>query len=379
MTPSIFHRSLLSLLLVCVTATVASADKPAFLKMFQRTPATDADPSKTYQLSEEDGPWMILASTFVGEGAKARAEKLALENSKELNLPAFIYRENFDFTGTIDHDPRTSKSIRYANRYQYDAYAVLVGEYDSVGHPGIDGDLQRIKTARPAVFQDPNAVAAETDRSNPVTTVKSITNKLLASRKDKPLGPMGHAFVTRNPMLPEQFFQSPEVDSFVHEMNDGLRYSLLECDGKYTVTVKTFEGLGAIVDGKADKKFAPSEERLNRFLVAAEKMTAELRKQGVEAYQYHDRYRSLVTIGSFDYLGRELPDGQFEYAPEIRAVMKKYSAFNGRPELARQVPPGTKGVAANGVGAIPFDVEPTPIAVPKSSKRSLYGAAIGMR
>ncbi|MCP4891469.1 MAG: hypothetical protein GY904_33370 [Planctomycetaceae bacterium] len=373
------YRSLLSLLLVSVSVAVASADKPALLKMFQRTAATEADPNKTYELSEEDGPWMILASTFVGDGAKTRAAKLALEIRSELNLPAFIYKENFDFTGTIDRDPRTSKSIRYANRYRYDAYAVLVGEYDSVEHPGVEGDLKRIRAAKPKVFQNPNDVAAETDRSNPVTTLKSITTNLFSSRKDSPAGPMGQAFVTRNPMLPEQFFKAPPVDSFVHEMNDGLQYSLLKCEGKYTVVVKTFEGLGAIVDGKADKKFAPSEERLNRFLLDAEKMTSELRKQGVEAYQFHDRYRSLVTVGSFESLGRELPDGKFEYTPEIRAAIKRYSAFNVRPELARQVPAGTKGIAANGVGAIPFDVEPTPIAVPKSSKRSLYGSKIGMR
>ncbi len=373
------QRSLLSLLLVCVSVAVASADKPAFLRMFQRTATTEADPNKNYVLSEEDGPWMILASTFVGDGAKERAERLALEIRRELDLPAFIFQENFDFTGTIDRDAQRSKSIRYANRYRYDAYAVLVGEYDSVEHPSVEGDLNRIKSAKLSVLEDPNAVAAETDRSNPVTTVKSITSKLMAARKDKPLGPMGQAFVTRNPMLPEQFFQAPQVDSFVHQMNDGLQFSLLECQGKYTVVVKTFEGLGAIVDGKADKNFTPSEDRLNRFLVAAEKMTTELRKQGIEAYQFHDRYRSLVTIGSFENLGRELPDGQFEYSPEIRAVMKQYSAFNVRPELARQVPAGTKGVAANGVGEIPFDIEPTPIAVPKPSKRSLYGAKIGMR
>ena len=114
-------------------------------------------------------------------------------------------------------------------------------------------------------------------------------------------------------------------------------------------------------------------------------MTVELRKQGVEAYQFHDRYRSLVTVGSFESLGRELADGNFEYSPEIRRVIKQYSALNVRPELARQVPAGTRGIAANGVVAknkviaIPFDVEPTPIAVPKRSKRSLYGARIGMR
>jgi len=376
-------RSLSVLALLATLSVTALADKPAFLRMFKRAAPIEADQSKSYELSEEDGPWLILASTFVGETARQRAERLALEIRKELKLPAFIYQESFDFTKTIDHDPRTSRAVRYANQYRYDAYAVLVGEYDSVQHPAIEGDLERIKTAELAVFKDRDAVAAENDPTNPVTTVKAIAASLLQSRKDKPLGPMGHAFVTRNPMLPEQYFQAPEVDSFVHEMNDGLRYSLLECDGKYTVVVKTFEGLGAIVDGKNEKKFAPSEKRLNQFLVMAEKMTNQLREQGVEAYQFHDRFKSLVTVGSFDELGRELPGGKFEYSPAIRKIMKQYSALNVPPERARQVPAGTKGIAANAVttdaGPIPFDVEPRPIAVPQPSKRSLYGAAIGKR
>ena len=58
--------------------------------------------------------------------------------------------------------------------------------------------------------------------------------------------------------------------------------------------------------------------RLDKFAADADKMTRKLRSQGVEAYQFHDRSRSLVTIGSFDTLGRELPDGRFEYDAEIR-------------------------------------------------------------
>ena len=87
----------------------------------------------------------------------------------------------------------------------------------------------------------------------------------------------------------------------------------------------------------------------------------------------------MVTVGSFDTLGRELPDGRFEYSSEIRKVMKEYSAFNVRPELARQVPTGSKGMAGNNVAMIPFDVEPTPITVPKPTRRSLYGATFGNR
>ncbi len=375
-------RALLALTALALFCGVASADKPSLLRMFGRDASPEQKSNQSIELSEEEGPWMILASTFVGEGSQKRAERLASEISQDLKLPAYIYREKFDFTGTINRDPTTSKRLRYANRYEYEAYAVLVGEYDTVEHPSIERDLKRIRTAKPAVFQDPNEVAAETNRSNPVTTVKSITNKIFsqAGRDGQASpGPMSQAFVTRNPMLPEEYFTAPQVDSFVHQMNDGLHHSLLDCKGRYTVVVKTFEGLGTIVDGKRDKDFQPSQSRLNKYAEDAEKMTNELRAKGVEAYQFHDRFRSLVTIGSFEELGRELPDGRFEYAPEIRAVMKQYSAFNVDPELARQVPAGARGIAGNGVALIPFDVQPTPIAVPKVSKRSLYGAALGMR
>ncbi len=322
---------------------------------------------------------MILASNFVGEGSKTRAERLAFEIRRDLGLPAFIYQEKFDFTGNINSDPRSATRVRYANRYQYDAYAVLVGEYDGVEHPSIERDLKAIRKATPAVFRDPNEVAAETDHSKPVTTVKSFTSKLLNSRSEKPAGPMSQAFVTRNPMLPQEYFAAPQVDSFVSQLNEGLDYSLLKCKGKYTVVVKTFQGVETIVDGKNDKKFEPSGRRLEKCATDANKITTKLRAQGVEAYQFHDRFRSLVTVGSFDSLGRELPDGRFEYASEILAVMRKYSAFNVSPELKSQVPAGMRGVASNNVAMIPFDVQPTPIAVPKLSKRSLYGAALGMR
>ena len=99
-------RSLLSLLLGIALFGTAVADKPSLLRMFGRAKSVEANSSKSYQLSEEDGPWMILASNFVGEGSKTRAERLAFEIRKELGLPAFIYQERFDFTGNINSDPR---------------------------------------------------------------------------------------------------------------------------------------------------------------------------------------------------------------------------------------------------------------------------------
>ena len=349
---------------------------PRFMKMFGRSSKAEATEGKLYELSEEDGPWLILASTLVGEGAKERANQLAFELRRDLGLNAFIYKEKFDFTKTLRHDPVTSRRVRYANQYQYDAYAVLVGEYDRVDHPHVERDLKRIKTATLPSLVAPDAIAAELNTKNPATTIKVMATKFKAMTKDRQPGPMAGAFVTRNPILPPEYFQAPTVDSFVSQLNEDFSdNNLLDCPGKFTVVVKTFQGYSTIVDGKKEKKFVPNGKRLDRMAKQAQFMVSKLREQGVESYQFHDRERSLVTIGSFDSLGRQLPDGGFEYDPAIKNVMRQYSALNVQPELARQLPPGKR--TGNNIGMIPFDIHPTPIAVPRQSKRSLYGMTRG--
>ena len=354
------------------------AEPPGILRIFSRAPKAEATEGKLYQLTQEDGPWLILASTQVGDGAMERANKLAYEIRRDLGLNAFIYKEEFDFTKTLRYDQLTSKRVRYANRYQYDAYAVLVGEYDRVDHANIERDLDRVKVANPPSLMNEEAVAAELNSSNPATTIKVMATKFKAMTKDRRPGPMAGAFVTRNPMLPPEYFQAPSVDSFVSQLNEDFsENNLLDCPGKYTVIVKTFRGYSTIVDGKKEKKFSPNGSRLDKFARDAQFMVQKLRAKGVQAYQFHDRERSIVTIGSFESLGRSLPDGGFQYDAEIKQIMQRYSATNVRPELARQVPTGK--MTANNIGMIPFDVHPTPIAVPRKTKRSLYGATFGRR
>ena len=71
------RATVLSLSCLFLCTGVIHADTPSLLKMFKRAPAVDADASKSYELSEEDGPWLILATNFVGAGSKERAERLA--------------------------------------------------------------------------------------------------------------------------------------------------------------------------------------------------------------------------------------------------------------------------------------------------------------
>lgn len=370
-------------------SSIAIADGPSLLRMFQRGSRIEADSSKAYALRQEDGPWMILAHTFMGPGSKERAERLVLEIRKDLNLPAFVYEEDFDYSGEVNQGSPIQQTgggspyrrkMRYANEIRYQAHAVLVGEYDSAEHPRVESDLERVKMANCEVFGDAKEMEAETDMRNPVTAVKALHRQLVGKVGKSKNGVMGNAFLTRNPMLPADFFQSPQVDAFVRNLNEGKRHSLIDdCPGKYTVVVRTFSGFNTIVDGKKDKAFIPSGERLDQCGADADDMVRLLRKEGVEAYQFHDRTQSIVTIGSFDELGRDLPDGGFEYAAPILRVMDEYRAFNVDPDLANQIKrQTTQGVPVKCVAEkYPFDVQPMAIVVPKANKRSLYSATLG--
>jgi hypothetical protein len=187
-------------------------------------------------------------------------------------------------------------------------------------------------------------------------------------------GPMGSGFVTRNPMLPKDDFKTPQVDHVVYEMNKGIEpssFSLLNCRGKYTVQVATFSG-AIVMDQKKIRELqsgqAQMESRLDQAAQRAHDLTRALRQKekGYEAYEFHDRNASMVTIGSFDSIGTLRPDGKLDMNPEILRVIQVFGPdpLTGRP----------KSFVSLG---IPFDVQPTPIIVPQYSVSSDY-AGIGL-
>ena len=216
------------------------------------------------------------------------------------------------------------------------------------------------------------AVTAEQFKlANPATWLQGAQN-LQISNATRQYGPMGSAFVSRNPMLPKDEFKTPQVDSVVYEMNKGVEpaeYSLLNCRGKYTVQVATFTG-AVIMDQKKIRELqsgqAQMESRLEQAAQRAHELTRALRQKGYEAYEFHDRGASIVTVGSFDSVGTPRPDGKLEMSPDILRVIQVFGPdpLTGRP----------KSLAALG---IPFDVAPAPIMVPQHSLTSDY-AGLGL-
>src|SRR5258708_3301900 len=62
----------------------------------------DGDPKKDYPLTENNGPWMIMASTFSGDGAETQARELVQELRSKFKLPAYLYQKKFDFSKSVE-------------------------------------------------------------------------------------------------------------------------------------------------------------------------------------------------------------------------------------------------------------------------------------
>jgi hypothetical protein len=331
----------------------------------------DADPKKNYVISESNGPWMIMACSFRGPTADREAHDLVLELRKRYKLPAYQYEKRFDFGKNVDGlgidkygNPRKMKLLRGIS--EVEEIAVMVGDYPTAEDPDAQETLKKLK------YYQPDCLALKKDKttSRTLAALRTIQADILsADNEKKKRGPMGHAFVTPNPLLPAEFFAPKGIDEVVLKANEGVEHCLLDCPGKFTVQVATFAGRGrVIVDEKTMHKEvaklenqSPEESQLVRAALKAHKLTMALRKEGVEAYEFHDRSASIVTVGSFNSVGNEGPNGQTELSAPIQKIMNDYK---GEQKNLPQYAQGVATVPKSRAG-IPFDIQPLVVNVPK--------------
>lgn len=364
--------NVLAIILVLATASLSSAAPPlAMLLPFKRV---EADPSKRYQLTEEDGPWMILASSFAGEEAQHQADQLVLELRRRYKLPAYVHRRQYDFTEPVvgrglNRRGTAPKKMRYMRAARFEQIAVLVGHFESVDDPELDKTLEKIKFARPACLD----VSRQKASNQLLAGLREIQRRLSPDDDQRAKGPMGSAFVTRNPLLPDEYFAPKGLDPVVEEMNRGVKHSLLDSSGHYTVRVATFRGDTTMdlrtIERLEDQKVTTS--KLEEAAVKAHELTMSLRRRGIKAFEFHDRHESIVTVGSFDALGETMPDGSVNLDPAILQLIEQYGA--NRKPLPGQPAAGLTPKTLDGIS---FDIQPWPVQVPK---RSAANAFMGRR
>jgi len=327
----------------------------------------EADPKKSYELEESHGPWMVMCTSFAGPAAEQQAHDLVIELRQKFKLEAYTFRQNFDFTkpevGLGFSEYGGPKRMKYRKAVKFEEIAVVVGHFQSIEHPEVAKTLEKLKYAKPDCLD----ITKTKETSQRLVNWRNLYRLASADPLKKSRGPMGSAFVTRNPLLPEEYFVSKGLEPFIVDLNKGLQYSLLDNPGKYTVRVASFRGIDTF---KADE-FEEKQQKASKLDEAAQKaakLTQALRDKGVDAYQFHDRTESIVTIGAFDSVGEPRPDGKTEINPAVHRVMQEYSPRN-EPLPGQTVPV----VQPKLLAGIQFDTQPIPVEVPRQSIGAAYG------
>jgi hypothetical protein len=359
-----------------VPAVAARAAAPWSKVGFKTLPA---DPHEVYPIDDTRGPWMIMAASFSGEGAQDQARKLIYELRKDYKLNAYSYQKKFEYSKPLEGKGLTPQGERVMMRYSQDEditeIAVLVGDFTSVDDPEIQRVLKRIKFARP------KSLEVTPDKSHQALAgyrmLQKKAKEALGQKDGSERGPMGSAFVVTNPILPPEYFVPKGIDKLVLEMNSNVPHSLLDCPQPYSVKVATFNGSTFILDKARTEALERGEippSKLEEAAKNAHLLTEALRKKGYEAYEFHDRGQSIVTVGAFASVGNKRPDGKIEINPAIHAIMR---TFGAQTSVEPGQPPQTG--RQKKLAGIPFDIQPMPVEVPRETISGSYDRTAATR
>ncbi|MEZ6095506.1 MAG: hypothetical protein R3C03_14965 [Pirellulaceae bacterium] len=354
--------------------------------------------AESLSLTESAGPWLIMCTSFVGESAEIRAEQLAKLLAEELRVPVYVYKHDFDFSKNYEGMWYSSKEwdvddngnaiakrkpTRTLNDSSFEEVAVLVGDFPSVEDGGCQRMLEKIK------YLKISKAAFVEDSADGRNVHEWRENIKFLSKDNRKKGPLGSAFVMPNPMIPEEYFRQSTVDTTILKINRNAEFSLLDCPGNYTIRVATFRGAATFnLDEieQENKKMnwlaqigKPIENsKLNEASRKANLLCGELRKLGVEAYEFHDRSESYVCVGNFEWVSRDDGAGGVEFNPEVEDMILLFKGSieemprQGNGMVAKSLP------SLEGKGIL-FDVQPVPVAVPRdNSQQTARGGILGM-
>ncbi|MDR1493584.1 MAG: hypothetical protein LBT05_12805 [Planctomycetaceae bacterium] len=359
---------------------------------FFNSESVEADPKKEYLLDETKGPWMIYVKAYDGETAQQDAKTLVLELRKRYNLKAYVHHTDFDYSMKTEDEenqereimakmqlqqfmtqnnmqntevimpPPKRKVTKFINGSRTQEYAVLVGDFQSLDEENIEKTLEFLKTCQPQCIMAQlkrDSADAEKNAKDKTLMVDVVRNLYRMDDKhgNQNARPLACVFKCTNPVLPPSYFTN-SVDDFVVKLNSGSPYNLLRCPGKYTLKVASFTGSqfshpNDINNFEKLEKLGKKNRELENAEINAEIICEFLREKGYAAYSYHDRTSSIVTVGSFDALGKM--DSKGNVAEFSRDIEKIVNVFSSNSEFVKQ--------SRFGRYLMPY---PEPIEVPRS-------------
>lgn len=360
--------------LLLLVGTLHSPSVQAEIKLISRmTSKIEADPSKTYTLDRAHGPWMVMVANFQQWGTNTEkqeghtpleaAQALVLELRK-LKIPAYVY-EVKGKNELVKSQDILGREQRMKNMRVLDSVCVLAGNYPKIDDAKAQQTLKYLKQYHP----------------------KSFENGVVYGKSPGRPGPLSKAFLTPNPLLTQEELDAAKqaTDPLLIQLNHGEQFSLYENTGKYSLVVARFTGKSVNVVNQtmeqAESYFAPgkggndldqaaeSARNLVRALRSREPLSQSDHPQFAEfaqycrldAYIWHDRTYSVVTVGSF-----ESPSD-----PQIQPFLKLFAPKSGTATTGqslanfRYLPVKQE---EGGLLYVPFEAVPQMMAVPNAKK-----------
>jgi hypothetical protein len=312
----------------------------------------EAVKGKRYALSKQHGPWMIMVATISeptegmkveGKTPEIAADELVYE-LRQVGIPAYSFSRD-EATGQIQTEDRRGRETN--KKYKLDKeICVVAGNYDDIEPSSKSGKtaqetLAYVKKLKPACLNE-GGIYRETPGQP---------------------GPLSGAFLTVNPMLTPDEVQARKRNPELLQINAGMEFSLFDNKGDYSLIIATFKGKSVTKQGEKDLESAFSkltgQASVDVAYWDAWKTCNALRARGVEAWVFHDRYQSYVTVGSFT---QERDPRAFEFAKTFGAKYSNNPSTGQQNLIAEQQ---TIQDQNGNPKMILFDPEPHMMRVPK--------------
>jgi hypothetical protein len=223
-------------------------------------------------------------------GPQEAADLLVYELRKK-GIPAYTFKMDRVWESLQSRDRLGRNSIRQI-RSQKESISVIAGNYKSQKDRVAQRTLEYIKKIKPSFWKDQEAFRPTPGQPSPLSG----------------------AFLSVNPLLTPNELAERKRDPLLLKLNSG-EYTIAENQGRYTLTIATFTGRSRTGIGESRvQEIANSFKVSDTLYGAAERAwkVAKMLREGhfegqqagrtFEAYVFHDRYKSVVTVGSFETL-----------------------------------------------------------------------------
>ena len=178
-------------------ATRANANPWQKLLPFKKV---DADPNKSYPVTDANGPWMILATVFRGDEAERQAQQLVFELRKKYKLEAYTHVQVFDYTkygrGMGRQPRRIAERAWQAREDDVKEVAVMVGNFGSLDDDRATETLKKVKAI------EPESLRSRSGQSEP-----GVCRPAPGDEREKEKRPDGQRFCGHQPAFAARVFQ----------------------------------------------------------------------------------------------------------------------------------------------------------------------------